>query len=344
MVSHRLIPIKHPHHSSPEENWKHLFNRPPLDTLLSSTAVENAHINTKSSTSLFTPSAREAYLEILKILDENPADTITIIAIGPLTNLAYAASYAPVTFMRAKSVLVMGGAILVPGNITPVGEFNTLADPYAAARLFALTSPDPASTMPPEPPFGSLSDGSKYPILQPYPSKEKLGSRRLNLILFPLDLTTPVTIQRDEFHSKVKPLVANGSPLAEWASAFLEATFCKIEFLHHGHQGGSAALSLHDPLCIWYALRGEREKELWEIARGEDIRIETAGQWTRGMCVIDKRDRKMHEGGDDVLEGGEVSNDEGGWLRKSKGNRINRCVKTPGHRALAPFMLETIFR
>ena len=312
--------------------------------MLTSTAVKNAHIETKSSSSLFTPSKRESYLEILTILDENPPDTITIIAIGPLTNLAYAASHAPITFMRAKSVLVMGGAILLPGNITPVGEFNALADAYAAARVFALTSPDPASTMPPEPQFGLTTDRSQHPILQPYPSKVELGSRRLNLILFPLDVTTPVTIRRDEFHAKVKPLVARGSPLAEWTSAFLEVTFCKMESLYHGHQGGSAELSLHDPLCVWYALRGEREKESWEISRGEDIRIETAGQWTRGMCIIDKRDRIMHESGEDVLEAGEVSNDAGGWLSKSKGNRLSRCIRTPGYRALAPFMLDTIFR
>lgn len=245
--------------------------------------------------------------------------------------------------MRAKSVLVMGGAIHFPGNITPVGEFNALADSYAAARVFALTSPDPASTMPPVHPFKEAKSGSQYPMMLPYPSKTELGDRRLNLILFPLDLTTSVTLRRDEFNAKVETLAAKGSPLAEWTSAFIEATFRKMESLHKGHQGGSAAVSLHDPLCVWYALRGEREKELWEIVEDEDIRIETAGQWTRGMCIIDKRNRKTFEIGEDAPEGGKVNSDAGGWLSKSKGNRLKRCIKTPGDRALAPFLLDTIF-
>ena len=246
--------------------------------------------------------------------------------------------------MRAKSILVMGGAISVPGNITPVGEFNTLADATAAARVFALTSPDPASTMPPAPPQSSGSDTTSDPYtstLPPYPSKDDLGDRRLKVILFPLDITTPHTLRRDELEAKVQPLIKEGSPLAEWANAILGSTLRKMETLHHGHEGASAATSLHDPLCVWYALKAETHKSNWAISRAEDIRVETAGQWTRGMCVVDRRDRKMRE--DDNGEEDEVPGDMGRWLSRQRGNRVSRCVGTPGERTLAPFMLETIF-
>jgi hypothetical protein len=43
-----------------------------------------------------------------------------------------------------------------------------------------------------------------------------------------------------------------GSPIAEWAFAFLSATFAKIESLEDVADGHNVALSLHDPLCIWY--------------------------------------------------------------------------------------------
>lgn len=373
--------LQHPHHSSPEETWKHLFDRPPPKTLLQTTAEASTHAQPKLLPTLFTPSTVESHLEILRILSENPPDTITIIAIGPLTNLALAAAENPMVFLRAKAVLVMGGAIHFPGNITPVGEFNALADAYAAARLFALTSPDPASTMPPSPPPSRSLDGSIASPprpLSPYPPKNILGDRRLNLILFPLDLTTHHTLRRDEFASKTSDLVRRGSPLAEWTTAFLSSTFNTVETLNEGQEKGGLGTftSLHDPACVWYAMTADgKEKsssnnnphdqkhnenhppnnnttptenpqgpQKWTITPPEDIRIETQGQWTRGMCIIDRRDRKMLT--DDPGKGeGEnvVQSDNGGWLSKDKGNRVRRCVGTPGERVLARVMLDAIF-
>lgn len=165
---------------------------PPPDKYFTPDPESDKHENLMSTASLFTPSRRPAHLEILRILDENPPDTISIIAIGPLTNLALAASHAPQTLMRAKSVLVMGGAVGVPGNMTPLAEFNTYADATAAARLYALTSPNPATTLPPSPPSDShLSYDHKTPLasLPPYPSTRELGDRRLKVVLFPLDIT-----------------------------------------------------------------------------------------------------------------------------------------------------------
>lgn len=338
---------QHPHHTPAEDIWKDLFKAPPSDTLLTSSAIQDVDVDLNSRTSLFTPSHRPSHLEILRILDENPPDTVTVIAIGPLTNLALATSHAPTTLMRAKSILVMGGTISEPGNITPVSEFNTYADTVAAARLYALTSPNPASTMPPVPPptrsqiKSSNDEPPPPPFLPPYPSKHELGPRRLRVILFPLDITTSHSLRRDEVEAKVKPLIEKGSPLAEWTSAFLDSTFDKIESLHHGHEGGSTVLSLHDPLCVWYALTAENPKEGWTVCEGEDVRVETSGQWTRGMCVIDRRDRKRRDGDDG--EEGEVPGDTGNWLSSEWGNRLGRCIGTPGERALAPFLLDKIF-
>lgn len=65
------------------------------------------------------------------LLDAAPG-SITLIAVGPLTNLALVEIKHPGTLARARDVLVMGGAALRRGNITPHAEFNFHADPVAA--------------------------------------------------------------------------------------------------------------------------------------------------------------------------------------------------------------------
>lgn len=58
---------------------------------------------------------------------------ITLVCIGPLTNVALAVRREPRIAQYVREVLIMGGALQVPGNITPAAEFNIHADPHAAS-------------------------------------------------------------------------------------------------------------------------------------------------------------------------------------------------------------------
>ncbi len=61
---------------------------------------------------------------------------LTLIAIGPLTNVATALDDSPDIAEAVPEIIVMGGAVGVPGNITPHAEFNIHEDPWAANAVF----------------------------------------------------------------------------------------------------------------------------------------------------------------------------------------------------------------
>jgi purine nucleosidase len=64
------------------------------------------------------------------------AGTVTLCALGPLTDIAMALVKAPDIAPRIGEVVVMGGAGFEIGNVTPAAEFNIHADPHAAALVF----------------------------------------------------------------------------------------------------------------------------------------------------------------------------------------------------------------
>ncbi|KAL2269993.1 hypothetical protein VTJ83DRAFT_2177 [Remersonia thermophila] len=318
---------------SPADTWRTLFDDSPSPT--------GSSAEPPSYSRYFTPSKTPSHKEMLRILREEPAETVTIIAIGPLTNVALAAAEDPAAFLRVKELVVMGGAVDVPGNASPCAEFNCLADAVAAARVFALTSPDPASTMPP------AIHGTS--VLPPYPTGLP---RRLPLTLFPLDITTPHEMTRRVFGGRVQPLVEAGSPLARWAATFMNGTFDKIDAILGGNESGEG-LSLHDPLCVWYMMT--RDDPRWRaVDEPEDIRVETTGQWTRGMQVVDRRGRAKPAETDstvqthpedpmDAVKFDHIPGDTMGWLSHHKGNRINRMIESPGKDTFAHILLDTVF-
>jgi purine nucleosidase len=70
---------------------------------------------------------------LIETLRSADLSTITLCALGPLTNIAMALVKAPEVVGKVCELVVMGGACFQLGNVTPAAEFNIHVDPHAAA-------------------------------------------------------------------------------------------------------------------------------------------------------------------------------------------------------------------
>jgi inosine-uridine nucleoside N-ribohydrolase len=210
-----------------------------------------------------------------------------------------------------RELIVMGGTLTNPGNVTPVAEFNIGTDPEAASLLFALTST-------------TSKTNSSAPRL----------SRPLKLILAPLDATHKHGLYETFYNSVSATSLNAGSPLSAFLDAILQRTFRKVRSLvTKGRESEVVELHMHDPLCVYFAMLDDTAREKWVVERDVDVRVECAGTWTRGMTVLDQRVRKSVEAvgklDDDLNEGEDttagdyqgVDDDEGEW-RGGTGNRL----------------------
>jgi purine nucleosidase len=81
------------------------------------------------------PENEHAVDYIIRTIRNHPGE-ITLVATGPWTNVGRALERAPDIAELVKECIVMGGVFHVPGNITPVVEYNVWADPDAARVVF----------------------------------------------------------------------------------------------------------------------------------------------------------------------------------------------------------------
>lgn len=92
--------------------------------------------NTYSPPPAGSPVAGSAAEQLVRLARDQPG-RLELLATGPLTNLALALLLEPRLPELIPRVIVMGGAITVPGNVTPVAEANIWHDPEAAALVMS---------------------------------------------------------------------------------------------------------------------------------------------------------------------------------------------------------------
>ena len=88
----------------------------------------------KTNAKTQTKNAIDAIIDFIKA---NPNE-ITLVTLGPLTNIAIALSRSPEIAKLVKRCVVMGGAANVIGNVTPAAEYNMWVDPEAAKLFFRV--------------------------------------------------------------------------------------------------------------------------------------------------------------------------------------------------------------
>ncbi len=78
---------------------------------------------------------------LVETLMREPAGSITLCPIGPLTNIAMALAREPRIAERVREIVLMGGGYFEQGNVTPSAEFNIYVDPHAADIVFSSGIP-----------------------------------------------------------------------------------------------------------------------------------------------------------------------------------------------------------
>ena len=78
---------------------------------------------------------KDAVSALTELFSANPGD-LTLVTLGPLTNIAKALQRTPTLAREVKHCYVMGGAACTNGNVTPAAEYNIWCDPEAAQVVF----------------------------------------------------------------------------------------------------------------------------------------------------------------------------------------------------------------
>jgi purine nucleosidase len=81
-----------------------------------------------------SPEKQHAVDAIVSTVRNNPG--LTLVTLGPLTNIALALAQAPDLIRNVARCVIMGGAPCCEGNVTPAAEYNIWVDPEAARIVF----------------------------------------------------------------------------------------------------------------------------------------------------------------------------------------------------------------
>ena len=196
---------------------------------------------------------------------------LTLLCIGPLTNLAVALEREPALPRLLRRLVIMGGAFRVPGNTTPVSEWNIHCDPDAARAVMhawtAAIEADPGVSR-----ILALGlDVTEQAVIRPdhvVALARRAGSR-------PDD---SIALSRGEDPMRATRSVA-GNPVVRFVA---DALRFYMEF--HARYDGFYGAFIHDPLAAATAL-----DESLVSTQALAVDVETGGDLTAGQTIADFR-------------------------------------------------------
>ena len=180
---------------------------------------------------------------------------ITLVALGPLTNVAVALDREPGLLSLLERLVIMGGCFRVAGNTAPRTEWNMHVDPEAAKAVFAAAG----------------RSSSSLPLVMPLDVTEHAR-------LLPHHVSRMAELAGTSLESR-QPLVSEAHALM---SFIVDALRFYMEF-HHRYDGFYGAF-VHDPFAVAAAL----DPSLVAVT-ATTVDVETTGELTTGETVADFR-------------------------------------------------------
>jgi inosine-uridine nucleoside N-ribohydrolase len=218
------------------------------------------------------PAAREAVEAPVRFLAHlrSAPEPVTVIALGPLTNLALALALdGPLCRRQVREIIWMGGSAGAPGNTTPVSEWNAWCDPEAARAVLLQTRPSPAAGAPTRD-AGAPTRDAGAPTRNAGAAAPDAG---ISFRMVGLDVTRRMLLPAQA----VARAGALGGEAPWWASLWQ----FYVEF--HRQAEGLDGCIVNDPLAVALLLHPE-----WGDAAAMHVSVETAGDLTRGQTICDR--------------------------------------------------------
>ena len=209
---------------------------------------------------------------IISIARSRPGE-VTLVTLGPLTNLAVALEREPSLPNLLAGWVLMGGAYRSPGNTTPTTEWNMYVDPHAAKRVFERWV-RPGAGAPPRPLALGLDVTEQARFLP-----EHLRHLAVRAEVQPLDANPLGT----------EDVQAVGSVAANPVLRFLVDAL-RFYFEFHAKYDGFYGAVIHDPLAVAAAI----DRTLVRT-RPVFVDVETGRGLAHGMTVADWRGHTRQE-------------------------------------------------